>query len=386
MTTELKPCRTCHCAVSSDNFVIIIGGITVGRAVELSSTHIIWVYNLYTEEWRNHIIPDTSCAPEPFHGAVAAAIGKTIYTFGGLNKKTSTVTNALWTLSRTKEGCFIWSSNKQQCKKKSPSPRFGHTGWEYGGKLWIFAGCGHSTEGYLNDHGYNEGFRNGAMNNQLLCYDPNTHNWTNPQCFGSIPTPRSNHASTIFNDKVWVLGGKDSSNNKLGDFFELRMNSLTWSQIQTVKPRPKARSSSTLTALTNDMLVLHGGFGVDETMTPVTLHDTWIIDLTSHSWKQFTSRKDHARAWHTGSAGLNNNVIIIGGYKKCKITYTCKVHNDIINVILGPKSLQHVAMQVILKHRNELPLNGLPRKLLSLLQMFVKEDQDVHSRSETLQS
>ena len=125
------------------------------------------------------------------------------------------------------------------------------------------------------------------------------------------------------------------------------------------------------------MLVLHGGLRE-------TSLDTWIIDLASHSWKQFTSRKDHDRTWHTGSAGLNNNVIIIGGGKKCKNKH--EVCNDIFNVILRPKSLQQVAMQVILKHRNELPLNGLPRKLLSLLRMFVKEDQDVHSRSEALRS
>ena len=235
------------------------------------------VYNLYTEEWKKNIIQERRCVSTPFHGAVAAPTGKTIYTFGGSNTKIySTLSNALWALSRTKEGCFTWSSNKQQCKKKSPSPRAGHSGWEYRGKLWVFAGYGYSPEGYLNDHGDNDGFLNGAMNNQLLCYDPNTHNWTNPQCFGSILTPRSNHASTIVNDKVWLLGGKDSSDDKLGDFFELRMNTLTWTQIQTVQPRPKARSSCTLTALTNDMLVLHGRFDVDETMTPVTLLGSYI--------------------------------------------------------------------------------------------------------------
>ena len=362
MFKKFKPRKYGHCAVTLDNFVIIIGGMdTAFREPVLTS--IIWVYNLYTEEWRKNILSDRRCAPQAFHRAVAVAIGKTIHTFSGANSNGYYIdSTVLWTLSRTKEGSFTWSSNKHQCKEKAPSPRAGHTGWEYRGKLWIFAGEGYSTDGYLNGHGDNEYFRRGFpnvfKNNQLLCYDPNTHKWTNPQCFGSIPTPRSNHACAITNDKVWLFGGENSSYDKLGDFFELRMNSVTWSQIQTGHPKPQARTSCTLTAGTNDMLVLHGG------MTSKSLHDTWIIDLTSHSWKQFTSRTDHARMLHTGSVGLSNNVIIIGGCKK--FTITCEIY-DTFNVILRPMSLQHVAMHVILQHRNELPLNCLPRKLLSLL-------------------
>ena len=80
--------------------------------------------------------------------------------------------------------------------------------------------------------------------------------------------------------------------------------------------------------------------------------------------------------------GLNDSVIIIGGSKGLSDTYD--VYNSIFIVMLGPKSLQQVAMQVILKHWNELPLNTalncLPRKLLSLLDVSVT-DQDVRSES-----
>ena len=257
MANELKPYRSCHCAVSLDNCVIIIGGRckAEGRC-KPSPTTIICIYNLHTEEWRKHVIPDPSCAPEPFQAAVAAPIGKTIYTFGGIrNTGRNTLrslqymdSTVLWTLSRTKEGSFTWSSKKQQCKHNSPSPRAGHAGWEYQGKLWIFAGCAYSPQDYLNDHGDSEDYFAWAMNNQLLSYDPNTHKWTNPQCFGSIPKPRSNHACAIINDKVWLFGGNNWLTDKLGDFFELRMNSLTWSQIQTGHPSPQARTCCTLTA------------------------------------------------------------------------------------------------------------------------------------------
>ena len=275
-------------------------------------------------------------------------------------------------LSRTKEGCFTWTENKLQCKEKSRSPRDGHTGWEYAGKLWIFAGFGDSPEGYLNDNGDIEGslFSRSVINNQLLCFDPNIENWTNPQCFGSIPTPRTSHASAIFSDKVWLFGGLSKGGDYLGDMFELRMSSLTWSQIQMAQSHPNGGAYCTLTAAADDKLVLHGGLTADQTRMHIVSNDTWIMDLTSLSWRQFTSRRDHRRTLHTGSTGLNNSVIIIGG-NSYQNTYSI-----IFNVILGPKSLQQVAMHTVLKHQNEQPLNRLPGKLLSVLDISTK-DQNV---------
>ena len=161
--------------------------------------------------------------------------------------------------------------------------------------------------------------------------------------------------------------------------FELRMSSLTWSQIQTAQYHPKACSQCTLTASVEDKLILHGGlaeddgFTVDQTVMPITLNDTWIMDLTSHSWKQFPSRKALPRRWHTGSTGLNNSVIIIGGSERHLTS-----HNIVFKVMLRCKSLKQVAMQAIFKYRKELPLNHLPGKLLSLLDISTK-DQNVCS-------
>ena len=373
------PPRSGHCAVSLDHLVIIIGDMC--RYAETSSTRVIWIYDLYTEEWKRHAIPDTSCAPEPFHGAVAAAIDKTVYIFGGRSSKHDNVLNATWKLSKTNRQCFAWSCNKPQCKEKTPSPRTGHTGWEYAGKLWIFGGCGYSPMGYLNNNGDIDGYYDFAKNNQLLCFDPQIDFWTNPQCFGSVPTPRSDHATAIINDKVWLFGGRNTYYKVLGDMFELSMNSLTWCLIPTAQIH-LARSHCTLTAVAEDTLVIHGGFGIDHKMNNITLSDTWIIDLTSHSRRLYKSRRDQDRMHHTGSVGLKNNSIIIGGSKD----YTGRGCDGIVfKVMLGPKSLQQVAMQVILKHQDELPLNCLPRKLLSLLGISVKEEHpNVPASSEHL--
>ena len=196
-------------------------------------------------------------------------------------------------------------------------------------------------------------------NNQLLCYNPNIQQWTNPKCFGAVPAPRSNHCSTIIKHKIWVLGGYNQYSTPYDDIYELTMHSLTWTQIQTVQPRPQARSNCTLTAATNNQLVLHGGYGSNG-----TLNDTWIMDLTSHSWRRYKSRKDHTRRSHTGSLDLNNNVIIIGG---CKDYEDHESYNSVFHVILETKSLQQLAARTIYKYQDELNWNGLPKKLTSLI-------------------
>ena len=190
-----------HCAVCLGHCVVVLGGIGETRVD----------------------------APEPFRSAIAAATNGTIYTFGGVDQS---VRNALWTLTRTGE-CFTWTFLKPKCDKESPSPKTAHTGWEYTGNLWTFGGTGPSQWGYLNDHGDFASTRN----NQLLCFDTNSDKWINPQCYGNVPSPRWGHASAIIKNKVWIIGGFESTHRADDDMFELSMHSLTWSQIQTGKVR-----------------------------------------------------------------------------------------------------------------------------------------------------
>ena len=173
-----------HCAVRLDNFIIIIGGESDGLVLP---TREIWTYNLYTDKWEKHVIPKKREAPRSLHYAVAVSIESIIYTFGGMCTHEHIEINELWTLSRTETGDFTWTFIKYQSDKESPSPRDQHTGWEYARKLWVFGGEGPSPEIYLNDYGDIE-YGCYHRNNQLLCYDPDIRKWTNPKCFGEVPS------------------------------------------------------------------------------------------------------------------------------------------------------------------------------------------------------
>ena len=238
------------------------------------STHVIWMFNLYIDQWSKHHIPGRKSAPPALAYACAAAIDIDIYMFGGLNTALRKQTNEIWKLTRAPQGYFDWSKIEFQHYVKLPSPRCGHSGWEYEKCLWIFGGSGLDSSEYLNDHGdFSYGF-----SNQLLCYDPCTQMWTNPQCFGAVPSPRGAHSTDIIGDKVWLFAGIDSSNVTLEDFFELDMQT----QIITGQTKPQRRYYSSLSANSNRQLVLHGG---KRAMGPTleTLSDTWIMDLPSQT-------------------------------------------------------------------------------------------------------
>ena len=348
-----------------DNFIIIIGGfgfnISRSNNETLLSTRVIWKYNICTEEWRKLIIPKEREAPDRFYCAVAVAIEGTIYTFGGSYTARSE-SNALWTLSKAKRGSLTWSCIKTHCKEESPSPRSGHTGWEYAGKLWVFGGIGPSPNGYLNWHGdvTQDMFNDAAGNNQLLSYYPSQREWTNPQCFGTIPTPRFSAASAIMRKKVFLFGGCTNNQVWVNDFFQLDMQSLTWTQLRIGHISPQARSACTLTAISDNQLFLHGG----HTQIGGSSDDTWIMDLTLCSWRLYTSRRDHHRQIHTATSGLNNNIIIIGG---CKGQCDNNVYHNVFYAMLEPKRLQDLASRTVYKHQADLSWKHLPKKLITKL-------------------
>ena len=107
-------------------------------------------------------------------------------------------------------------------------------------------------------------------------------------------------------------------------------------------------------------LVLHAGLRQNG-YTP--LNDTWIFDLQTQAWTQYTSHHDHTRKDHTGILGINKAIIIIGGFTDDE-PYT-----PIFHVMLEPKSLQQLAMKIIYNKQDVLPWKCLPSKLIAQLQL-----------------
>ena len=324
--------------------------------------NVIWVYNLYTEQWKKLTIPQGSTLPAKRYRVCAVAIRSDVYMFGGY-VDTEGDSNALWKLAMEPQGSFVWSTIVMT-DEKTPSPRSGHTGWEYAEKLWTFGGWGKSPAGFLNDFGgFSFNLHNCYINNQLLCFGPSNEEWTNPQCYGMIPEPCDLHAATVRQEKVWLYGGANFM-QYFKSLHELNMHSCTWTLINTQKIQPQECSSCTLSTISDDKLILHGG---------IRLSDTWIVDLETKMWKKYAAATDTCRSYYTGSQGINNSVIIIGGLDESQYQSMCSIIFH-VPVLTKPKSLQQLAMQKIYKHNTVLPWKYLPRKLTALLDIQETED------------
>ena len=365
-----------YVAVSMNHFIMIIKD---NNAVYYDDEYTIWVYNLYTEEWRK--LGDLpGYAKHSFKDSCGVALGPDVYLFGVKTKTVFHYSNSLLKLNKQFDGHFVLNEiTLRNCKL--PSPRSGHTGWAFDNKLWIFGGHGTSESGYLDDFGYfiNNG-ASFACNNQLLCFDPASWGkWRNPECFGTVPSPRSGHATTITSDKVILFGGHDAAFQNLGDLYELNMHSLTWTQIQNGHIKPQERIWSSLTTLSEGgHLVLHGGTClyvrgfVDH---KDTFTDIWVLDLESMSWTEYTQYKMHPLYGKGMGFTGPHSVVTIG----------CPRHGGTsghtIHIMLQPKSLQQLSIQTINNHWEMMPKNCLPKKLLALFSgPYVRYDNQYLSK------
>ena len=139
------------------------------------------------------------------------------------------------------------------------------------------------------------------------------------------------------------------------------MNSYIWTQIQPSGALPQGRGRSSLTAVSDTQLLLHGGDGGR------FLNDTWILNLPSQTWKQHVSNMALPRYGHTGSVGLNNSIAIICGQAKYKLGAWMVRSTCTFDLMLEPKTLQQLAMKKIYSHRFEVQWRHLPKQLISKL-------------------
>ena len=351
MAEEPDPSRLCgHVAVCLEHRVLVFGGWDFKV-----SQRTIWAYNLYIEKWRKHEIPRQQRTPPSCYRACAVAIGADVYMFDGrdLTGRPS-ADDALWKLaSRSPEGNMFWSRIVIENNMQVPSYRQDHSGWAYQGKLWVFGGVAELSAGQYHKFGqFSDVGHFCRYTNQFLCFDPSNTEWTNPNCTGSVPIPRRQHATTLVNDKVWLYGGKDVDDRPLDDLYELDMCSLVWTQIQTPQPTPQVKwrtpDAWSLNAFTQNKLLLHEG------------RHMWILDLQSKSWKKHHQSPKRRNSIHAGVTGLHSHVTIIGGTSDDTALLEL--------VMFEPRSLQQLAMQSIDKHRTSLNFECLPNKLIDQLE------------------
>ncbi|KAL1962527.1 hypothetical protein VTN77DRAFT_9402 [Rasamsonia byssochlamydoides] len=174
-----------------------------------------------------------------------------IYAFGGFDQYTDEVYNHVLRLNLK---TLRWELVDNY--GDIPGVRMGHTASLYqGDKLIVFGGENEHRE-YLSD---------------IVILDIPTSTWTQPDVRGPIPRGRARHASVIYEDKLFVIGGVTGENNHiLDDLCYLDLKTWTWSRTWSFTPRFDHTAW-----VWGGRLWIFGGLGPDMERST----DLWWLDL-----------------------------------------------------------------------------------------------------------
>ncbi|XP_075456705.1 host cell factor 2 isoform X2 [Ascaphus truei] len=235
-----------HRVVVIRELMIIFGGGNEGIADELH------VYNTATNQWflpavRGDIPP--GCAA---HGFVCD--GTRILVFGGM-VEFGRYSNELYELQASR---WLWKKLKPQPPSSGspPCPRLGHSFSLHGSKCFLFGGLANESEDtnnnvprYLNDF-------------YELELSPGTGvvGWNIPPTKGTPPSPRESHSAVVYKDsgksKLFLFGGM--SGCRLGDLWQLDIETMTWTSPEINGAVPLPRSLHTANVIGNRMYIFGG--------------------------------------------------------------------------------------------------------------------------------
>ncbi|KAB8338752.1 hypothetical protein FH972_021697 [Carpinus fangiana] len=206
-----------------------------------------------SEHYRPKIISTVGQRPAVLVSASVTYVGNNeIYAFGGFDQYTDEVYNHVLRLNLdTRQWNLVDNYGD------IPGVRMGHSAslWQ-GDKVLIFGGE-NEHRAYLAD---------------VIIFDLKTAHWTQPEIFGTPPRNRARHSATIYDDKLFIVGGLCGIENStiLDDFCFLDLKTWTWSRTW----RFVARFDHTSWVWGNRLWVFGG---LTEGMERVS--DIWWLDL-----------------------------------------------------------------------------------------------------------
>lgn len=124
------------------------------------------------------------------------------------------------------------------------------------------------------------GFVNGSRVNEVLRFMPssvavNGELLAEGTTHSSAPVQRASHSAAIHNDKLYVFGGQDDDNNKLGDLWEFDINAAKWTQLvpQEGEYTPIPRSGHTAVVNGDKMFIFGGIYELTKELNDMVVFD-----------------------------------------------------------------------------------------------------------------
>lgn len=308
--------------------MIVFGGGNEGIVDELH------VYNTATNQW---FVPSVKGEIPPGCAAYGFVVdGTRILVFGGMVEY-GKYSNELYELQASR---WEWKRLKPKPPKSGgpPCPRLGHSFTLIGHRAFLFGGLANDSEDpknniprYLNDVFTLEMRPN---SNQMI--------WDAPSFFGQPPPPRESHTAVAYHEKdgkrarLIIYGGM--SGCRLGDLWQLDVDSMTWSKPIVLGRPPLPRSLHSATLIGQRMYVFGGWVPLVMDDVKVATHEKeWkctnslaCLNLETMTWEKLTlegfdDASPRARAGHC-SVAIHTRLFIWSGrdgYRKAWNNQVC---------------------------------------------------------------
>lgn len=104
------------------------------------------------------------------------------------------------------------------------------------------------------------GFERGMRQNSIIQYDFNSKIWSEIEADKAFtpPQPRAGHSAVIYEDKLYIFGGKDEDNEKLRDFWSFDLNTKAWEQLECEEQSIISRSGHSACVFQDYMIICAG--------------------------------------------------------------------------------------------------------------------------------
>lgn len=153
-----------------------------------------------------------------------------------------------------------------QGRGEIPLTRDEHTACYYESSMVIFGGF--LRTGERVNHIYRYYFRENKWELVKL------HSFQNP-------SPRSGHSASIYQDRMFVFGGKDSDNEKLNDLWVFNFDDYKWEYLNL--PNAPVGRSGHSSCIFNDKILIFGGiYEITKEM-----NDMHAFDIKNYKWSVF---------------------------------------------------------------------------------------------------
>ncbi|KAM7273404.1 hypothetical protein ACFE04_028068 [Oxalis oulophora] len=250
--------------------------------------------------------PISGPRPKPRYEHGAAVIQDKMYVFGGNhNGRYLSDLHVLnfrsWTWSKVEAKSGAESAESQNPQKISPCA--GHSLISWDNKLL-------SVAGHTKDP--SEGL-------QVNVFDPPTHTWSPLKTYGKPPISRGSQSVTLVGTSLVIFGGQDSKRSLLNDLHILDLETMTWDEIDAVGVPPSPRSDHAAAVHDDRYLLIFGG-GSHATC----FNDLHVLDIQAMEWSRPTQQGEipSPRAGHAGATIGENWFIVGGGDNKSGVSET----------------------------------------------------------------